>query len=144
MVSKNMIRRTAAALTTRPADPIWNGPFGIYFLPVKTFGAMAMAYDVDVRMIKDPAKTVNAVGLPRGIAPRPVEIMAQSSVAGIGQLRRSLTLEKKCAKGVASSRARDHQMRPHVRSVPTRQIRRETKTIIRRQNVPPLVPVACA
>jgi hypothetical protein len=85
---------------------------------------------------------VKAVGLPRGMAPRPTEINVQNKVAGIGQLRRSLTFEKKGESGVAWSRAKDHHIRPHVRRVPTRQIMREIRTMKRRQNVPPFVPVA--
>jgi hypothetical protein len=109
---------------------------------VNRFGAIAIAYEVDVRMMKEPANTVNAVSLPNGIAPRHKDTNAQSSVAGIGQLSSSLTLEKNFGKGVALSRASDHQMRLQVRSVPTRQMRSEKKTMARRQKVPPLVPVA--
>lgn len=144
IMSKKMMKRTAAALTAYPAEPIWNGPFGMFFLPVNRFGAMASAYDVDVRMIKLPAKSVNATRLPRGIAPSPILITAQSKVAGIGQLRPSLTEEKSLGNGVALSRARVHQIRPQVSSVPTRQMRRERRTMKSRQKVPPFVPVAWA
>lgn len=108
------------------------------------FGAIAIAYEVDVKIMNEPASTVNAVGLPSGIAPNPSEIIEQRSVAGIGQLSPSLTLEKKFEKGVASSRASAHHMRPQVRSVPTRQMRRERRTMKRRQKTPPFVPVAWA
>jgi len=114
----------------------------MYFRPVKRFGAIASAYDAEVRTMNEPARMVNAVGLPRGMAPRPTEIRVQNRVAGMGQLRRSLTLEKKVEKGVASSRASDHQIRPQVRSVPMRQMISEMRTMKSRQNVPPFVPVA--
>lgn len=143
MVLKKMMRRTAAALTANPAEPMWKGPLGTFFLPVKRLGAMAMAYDVEVRMIKEPARSVKAVGLPRGMAPRPREMIVQRRVAGIGQLRDSLTLEKRLGRGVALSRASAHQIRPHVSNVPTRQMMRDSRTMNRRQNAPPLVPVAC-
>ena len=81
-----------------------------------------------VRMMKDPTKSVNAVLLPSWMAPKAVHRMAsaqsvtfnelgqrdlpQRTVAGTGQLSRSLTREKKPAKGVALSRAKAHQIRP--------------------------------
>ncbi len=89
---------------------------------------MARAYDMVVRMMKDPTKSVNAVLLPNWMAPKAVHRMAsgqsaafneleqgnlpQRTVAGTGQLSRSLTREKKLAKGVALSRAKAHQIRP--------------------------------
>jgi hypothetical protein len=82
--------------------------------------------------------------LPSGIAPKPRPISVHNSVAGIGHDRFSLTLLKSEENGVALSRASVHQMRLHVRRVPTRQISRESRTMKRRQKVPPLVPVACA
>lgn len=115
---------------------------GIYFRPVNTFGAIAIAYEVDVRMMNEPVNTVKPVVLPSGMAPRHKDKNAQSSVAGIGQLSSSLTPEKNFGNGVALSRASAHQIRPQVRSVPTRQMRSEKKTMARRQKVPPLVPVA--
>jgi len=142
ITSKKTMSNTAAAFTQIPAAPIWNGPLGIYFRPVNTFGAIAIAYEADVSIIKEPVNTVNPVALPNGIAPRHKDKNAQSSVAGMGQLRSSLTLEKNCGKGVALSRASVHQMRPQVRSVPIRQMRSEKKTMARRQKVPPFVPVA--
>ena len=79
--------------------------------------------------MKEPASAVKAVLLPREMAPRPREMMEQRRVAGMGQLRFSLTLEKDLEKGVALSRARDHQTRPQVTRVPTRQMRRERRTM---------------
>ena len=89
---------------------------------------MARAYDMVVRMMKDPTKSVNAVLLPSWMAPKAVHRMAcgqsatsnelgqgnlpQRTVAGTGQLRRSSTSEKKPAKGVALSLANAHQIRP--------------------------------
>jgi hypothetical protein len=92
-----------------------------------------------LKMIKEPTKSWNAVSLPRGIAPRPVPKMAQNRVAGIGQLSLSSTIEKKCANGVALSRASVHQMREMVRTVPITQIIREQKIMKRRPNVAPLL-----
>jgi hypothetical protein len=90
-----MISTTARALTRYPAEPMWKGPFGIYFRPVNRFGAMAMAYDTDVKTMKEAAKMPKAVGLPRGMAPSARMIMEHRRVAGTGQLRVSLTLENK-------------------------------------------------
>ena len=89
---------------------------------------MARAYDMVVRMMKDPTKSVNAVLLPNWMAPKAVHRMASSqlatfnglgqgnlpqrTVAGTGQLSCSLTREKKPEKGVALSRANAHQIRP--------------------------------
>lgn len=65
-----------------------------------------IAYDMVVRMMKEPVRSRNAVELPRGMAPRPVAMIATKSVAGTGQLRRSSTLPKNLEKGTALSRAR--------------------------------------
>jgi hypothetical protein len=142
MISKKMMNITAAAFNTKPAEPSLKEPLGRYFRPVKSIGAMAIAYDTEVRMIKDPVRSVNALELPTGIAPNPRLMILQRSVAGMGHESPSWTLEKNFGSGVALSRASAHQMRPQVRRVPTRQMSRDRKTIMRRQNAPPLVPVA--
>jgi hypothetical protein len=69
--------------------------------------------------------------------------MAQNRVAGIGQLSFLSTSEKKCANGVALSRASVHQMRALVRRTPITQIIREQNIIKRRPNVAPWLLVAC-
>jgi len=109
---KKTVKSTAAPFMTYPAAPSLNGPGGIYLRPVIIFGAMARVYDVLLRMTKEPARSANAVLLPRVMAPRPVVRMPVRTVASMGQLRRSLTSEKKLAKGVALSRERAHQVRP--------------------------------
>ena len=63
-------------------------------------------------MMKEPARSVNAVLLPKVMAPKAVVMKPVKIVAGMGQERRSLTREKKPGKGVALSRARAHQVRP--------------------------------
>lgn len=141
---KKIISSTAAAVIGIPKRPNENGPGGTFFLPVRKCGAIATMYELVVRITKEPARSWNAVRLPRGIAPRPVHRIAQSRVAGMGQLRFSSTSEKNCEKGVALSRARVHQMRPTVRKVPMTQIRREKQMMRRRPKVAPLLPVACA
>ena len=73
---------------------------------------MARAYDTDVRMMKEPTKSVKAVLLPSWIAPKAVHRIAARRVAGMGQLSFWLTCEKKPAKGVALSRARAHHILP--------------------------------
>jgi len=108
MISKKIISRTAAALITYPALPKWKGPLGTFFRPVKRCGAIARAYDTEVRMMNEPAKSVNATLLPNGMAPSPIEMTTQKSAAGIGQLSVSLTVENNSWKGVALSRARAH------------------------------------
>ena len=75
-------------------------------------GPIARAYDMVVRMINDPTRSVNAVLLPSWMAPKAVHRIAARTVAGTGQLSFSLTCEKKPEKGVALSRARAHQIRP--------------------------------
>ena len=67
---------------------------------------------MDVRMMNDPTRSVNAVLLPSWMAPKHVHRKAARTVAGTGQLSFSFTCEKKPAKGVALSRARAHQIRP--------------------------------
>jgi len=139
---KKMIKMKAIALTAKPADPIQNGPFGTFFRPVKRWEPMARAYDMVVRMMKDPTKSVNAVLLPSWMAPKAVHRMAQRTVAGTGQLSRSSTSEKNPEKGVALSRAKAHQIRPTVRKVPRTQIMIDKKIMRRRPKVAPLFPVA--
>lgn len=63
--------------------------------PVSKCGRIAITYDVDVKMMKEPAKLENAVLLPSVIAPIPVHSTAVKTIAGIGQLSRSSTFEKK-------------------------------------------------
>lgn len=87
----------------------------MFFLPVNKCGVIASAYDAVVRMTNEPTRSENAVLLPKGIAPKAVTRIAQNTVAGIGQLRPSLTEEKRLENGVALSRASVHQMRPTVR-----------------------------
>ncbi len=111
---------------------------------VKMFGRMASTNDIVLKIIKEPTKSWNAVLLPRGMAPRALPKMAQNRVAGMGQLSRSSTIEKKREKGVALSRASVHQMREMVRTVPITQIIREEKIMKRRPKVAPLLLVACA
>ena len=144
MILKKIINNTAAALIGIPIRPSQNGPGGIFFLLVNKCGAIARTYEVVVRIINEPARSRNAVLLPKGIAPRPVQMIAQSRVAGMGQLSLSLTREKKPENGVALSRARVHQMRPTVRKVPMTQIMSERKMMSRRPKVAPLLLVACA
>lgn len=64
------------------------------------------------------------------------------TVAGIGQLRFSLTWEKKPENGTALSRARAHHVLPTVRKVPIRHGARERKMINSRPKVAPVLPVA--
>ena len=90
-----------------------------------------------VRMMKEPAKLANAVLLPRVIAPMPVQSKAVKSMAGIGQLSLSSTLEKKCGNGVARSRAKAHHIRDKVKNVPMRQIRMLMKTMNSKPKVAP-------
>lgn len=73
---------------------------------------MARAYDMVVKMMNEPTKSVNAVLLPNWMAPKQVHRNAARTVAGMGQLSFSLTWEKKPENGVALSRARAHQIRP--------------------------------
>ena len=91
MMSKNTISSTAIALTAKPAEPIQNGPWGTFFRPVNRCGPIARAYDIVVRMIKEPTKSVNAVLLPNWMAPKQVHRNAARTVAGTGQLNFSLT-----------------------------------------------------
>jgi hypothetical protein len=106
MVLKKIIKRTAAPLTKNPALPIQNGPGFTYFLPVNRFGAIARAYDVVERMIKDPTKSENAVLLPSPIPPSAMQKTTTNIMEGIGQLSLRLTLENNGEKGTALSRAR--------------------------------------
>lgn len=145
MILKKIIKITAVALIGTPQRPNQNGPGGTFFLFVNKCGPIARAYEVVVKIMNEPARSKNAVLLPRGIAPRPVQSIAQSKVAGTGQLSFSSTREKKCENGVALSRARVHQMRPTVKKVPITQIMRERKIMRRSPKVAPLLPlVACA
>lgn len=68
-------------------------------------GRKAQAYEVVVRMMKEPTRSVKAAVLPRGMAPKAVVMRPVKMVAGIGQLRVSLTLLKSFGNGVAPSRA---------------------------------------
>lgn len=92
--------------------------------------------------MKDPARSENAVCDPRVMAPNAVVIMPVKRVAGMGQDRDSVTLEKKCGKGVALSRDNAHHVRPTVRKVPTKHGTSERKTMNSSPNVAPVEPVA--
>jgi hypothetical protein len=59
-----------------PALPNQKGPRGRYFLPESRFAANGIAYDVVLRMTKEPVRSRKAVSLPRGMAPRPVAKIA--------------------------------------------------------------------
>jgi len=95
-------------------------------------------------MTKEPARSENAVLLPRVMAPNAVVMTPVKIVAGIGQLRSSFTLEKNPEKGVALSRANAHHVRPTVRKVPIRQGTKERKMINKRPKVALVLPVAWA
>ena len=83
---KKMIKTRAIALIAKPAEPIQKGPFGTFFRPVKRWEPMASAYDMVVRMMKDPTKSVNAVLLPNWMAPKAVHRMASGHLATFNQL----------------------------------------------------------
>lgn len=138
MTLKKMINNTAAPCTKNPALPIQNGPGGTFFRPVSRCGAMAITYEVVVKIMNEPARLENAVLLPRVIAPMPVQSTAVKSIAGTGQLSLVLTFEKTCGNGVARSRARAHHIRDRVRNVPIRQMRMLMKTMKSRPNVAPM------
>lgn len=104
---------------------------------------IASAYDVVLRMTNEPTRSENAALLPRVMAPKAVVMIPVKIVAGMGQLRSSLTLEKKPENGTALSRARAHHVRPTVRKVPIRQGARDKKMMNKRPNVAALLPVAC-
>lgn len=140
---KKIMNTTAMPLTAKPHLPIWNGPMGMYFLPVKRLGPKARAYEVEERTMKDPARSENAVALPSVIAPRPVVMMPAKIVAGMGQESLSLTLPKRPGNGIALSRAKVHHVRPTVKNVPIRQGQRDKKMMKRRPNVAARLPVAC-
>lgn len=71
------MRITAVALTKYPIFlPRENGPRGRYFRPENRFAANGIAYEVVLRITKDPVRSRKAVSLPRGIAPRPVAKIA--------------------------------------------------------------------
>jgi len=93
-------------------------------------------------MTKDPTRSENAALEPSVIAPKAVVMIPVKTVAGMGQERSSLTMEKNPEKGTALSRARAHHVRPTVRKVPMRQGARERKMMKRRPNVAPVEPVA--
>ncbi len=93
--------------------------------------------------MKDPARSLKAVLLPMVIAPKAVVNNPVRTVAGMGQLKPSLTCEKKGANGVALSRERAHHVRPTVRKVPIRHGVSERKTMKRRPKVALVLPVAC-
>lgn len=105
-MSKKVISTTAVRLIAVPHFPRWNGPLGKCFRPVRTLPKKGIAYEIVVRMMKEPVRSRNAVELPMGMAPRPVATTATKSVAGTGHDSRSETLEKKPEKGTALSRAR--------------------------------------
>lgn len=76
------------------------------------------------------------------IAPKAVVMMPVKIVDSMGQLRSSLTFEKKPEKGVALSRASAHHVRPTVRKVPIKQGLRDKKMMNKSPNVAPVLPVA--
>src|SRR5438045_6852157 len=120
MTEKMTMKSIVSMMNAIPKRPSENGPVGMFFLPVRACGAMARAKDVELRMMNEPTRSWNAVWLPKGMAPRAVPKRAQYNVAGMGQLSFSSTREKKCANGVALSRASVHEMREQVRMVPMR------------------------
>lgn len=67
---KNVINTTAMPWIAKPALPIQKGPGGTFLRPVRRCGAIAHAYEVVVRIINDPARSANAVLLPRAMAPK--------------------------------------------------------------------------
>ena len=97
-----------------------------------------------LRITKEPTRSEKAALLPRVMAPNAVVIRPVKMVAGMGQLRVSLTCEKNPGKGVALSRASAHQVRPTVRKVPIMQGTNDKKMMNSRPNVAPVLPVACA
>lgn len=76
------------------------------------------------------------------MAPKAVVMTPVKMVASMGQLRVSLTFEKKCEKGVALSRASAHHVRPTVRNVPIRHGARDRKMMNKSPNVAAVLPVA--
>ena len=143
MILKKTISSTVTALMAKPAGPILNQPRGMFLRPVVRFATMAMPYEVEDRMIKEPVKSVNAVLLPRVIAPRAMVSTLTNMVASIGHERRSLTCANVLANGVTLSRASAHQMRPTVKYVPQRHGISDKKMMNRRLNVALVLPVAC-
>lgn len=77
-ISKKAMKSTARPLMAYPALPRWKGPRGKYFRPEIMLAAKGMAYETEVRMMKDPANARKAVGLPSGMAPRPVATAPRS------------------------------------------------------------------
>ena len=71
-----------------------------------------MTYEVQVRITKEPARSLKAVLLPSVMAQRALVMMPVKMVAGIGQLSVSLQREKSFARGVAPSRDSAHHVRP--------------------------------
>jgi hypothetical protein len=69
---KNVMKRTARPWTTNPYLPIQNGPGLTVRLAFRRCPTIGTAYDTLVRIIKEPAKSLNAVLLPRGMHPRAV------------------------------------------------------------------------
>jgi hypothetical protein len=125
-------------------EDLQKGPMGRFFRPENKWPPIASAYDVVVRITKDPTRSEKAALLPIVIAPKAVVMSPVNTVAGIGQLRPSSTLEKKPENGVALSRARVHQVRPTVRKVPIKQGANDRKMMNKRPKVAPVLPVACA
>ena len=115
-------------------------------------------------MTNEPARSLKAVLLPSVIAPRALVKRPVRRVAGMGQLRASLTRPKKWGKGVALSRARAQNVRPTcivyesvleyvksgffarkvrtVRNVPIIHGVRDRKMMKSNPKVAPLLPVA--
>jgi len=72
MMSKKTMKRTARPWTTKPYLPIQNGPGLTVLLEFMRCAAIGIPYDTVVRIMKEPAKSLKAVLLPRVIAPRAV------------------------------------------------------------------------
>lgn len=73
---KKMISSTEIPFTANPALPIQNGPLGTFFRPVKRCGPIASAYEVVVRIMKEPTRSKNAVLEPSWMAPKAVQRIA--------------------------------------------------------------------
>lgn len=77
MILKKTINTTLIALTANPnPPPIQKGPLGTFFRPVKRCGPIARAYDVVVRMMNEPTRSVKAVLEPSWMAPKAVQRIA--------------------------------------------------------------------
>lgn len=73
-----VIKITAVRLTAVPYFPRWKGPAGKCRRLVRTFAKKGIAYEIVVRMMKEPVRSRNAVDEPRGMAPSPVAMTADT------------------------------------------------------------------